>query len=356
MSQRAGFDDGDRHGWNAVFCDRLERMMHGRAAADLAAAPGALVTLPMFLWVPGVAAGRKVNATGPTGGGLRLPVRMTWSCGHAVIVGRDAPVTVRWKAAGLGISASGTTSITAGAGAPAKRRTTVGPAVVCDDLGAPADIIGVWRTKTANGQFLGALVSDGHAASWEARMSIEGYVDRACRLAADFIAREIAEFRGAPTATSVVSDITLENIVTRMLVGTSSDGATGERTGSVTNLLAKSLEPATFWRVDPQRFVRVWLQRDAESEVRRAIGDPWIAPKVRKVATATAAASSRRKYPFRPKTQLKKTKELYNKKYPADRLGDRRLETALTPASDPNVDAVDLEQFAEETAENRLAV
>lgn len=356
MSQRAGFDDGDRHGWNAVFCDRVERMMHGRAAADLTAAPGALVTLPMFLWVPGVAAGRKVNATGPTGGGLRLPVRMTWSCGHAVIVGSGSSVTVRWKAAGLGISASGTTSIATGATVPNQRRTTVGQAVVRGDLGVPIHIVGVHRTKAANGRLIDALVSDGHAASWEARMSIEGYVDRACRLAADFIAREIAEFRGETSATPVVSEITIESIVTRMLFGMSGDGATGERTGSVANLLAKSLEPATFQRVDPQRFVRVWLQRDAESEVRRAIGDPWIAPKVRKMATATAAASSRRKYPFLPKTQLRKTKELYNKKYPADRLGDRRLETALTPASDPNINAVDLEQFAEETAENRLAV
>ena len=78
-------------------------------------------------------------------------------------------------------------------------------------------------------------------------------------------------------------EVTFEQIVDRMTLGYEDEKGV-QREGSAVRLLQLCLEPDAFLRVDPLRRINAHLERDCKVEIRQAIGDTRLGPKIRAVA------------------------------------------------------------------------
>jgi len=329
-----GYADGDRHGWLDTLCGRLERIAVGKDAEQLLqdpAAPGSrrgLVTLPMWAWVPaGHRAGRKGRAL--HGGTLMLPVRIVWDETALTRVVSGEPTAVGWKGQGQGRTLRGSTVLTASA-----------------RLRDPSDTLQAGVPEVLNGRPVGArllrkqltdLVEDGRAAWWEVVMDLEPWVDRSLRRAVSQMSNEFRSATGSTDPDAVpnghivtLSETSLETISTRLLLGSK------ERAGTVERLINACLRQ-NFSNVDPLKFIRVWLSRDALEAVRAGVDDPKVGAKVRRVMEASGA------------TTYKDLIEAYNAIYPKDQLGIGRAERSILVGTDPmatvvNIDDLEVDQ------------
>src|SRR5699024_9606795 len=129
---------------------------------------------------------------------------------------------------------------------------------------------------------------------------------------------------GQPTA--ALDDITLERIRTEVVYGT--DGPSSP----IQRLVERCTRPGTFARVDPEKYVISSVRTDARAAVRKALGDPHVGSKVRRLATEM------------PEADLEDLVAAYRQRYPADRLSTTRAEAALSVAPDANAVTVPLHE------------
>ena len=300
-----------RHEWIDELCARLERVLVGRAADELLTGDAsrltggaALVTLPVWRWLPPrINMGRKtVRADGAT---MLMPVRMTWGTSPLVLV--TGPVQADWSMLGLGHSGAGHVTLIPCEGAP----VLTGDEFPTDgELGVPP------LSRTQLRARLGELSADGRQARWDALMSLETYVTRAVRTAVVSVSYDIAGVPEGAQPAWVLDETASQGVADRMLLGTQT------KKGRVDNLIERCLEPGTFIRVDPLRYVVKDLHRCAEAEVRKTIGDPHIGRKIRAVHRTMPSAS------------LQEIIAAYRARHPGDHLSTVRAERALTAGPD----------------------
>lgn len=297
-----------RHEWVDELCSRLERVLIGRAAEELLAAPlpehAALVVAPVWRWLPPrIDMGRKTRRA--DGNTMLMPVRMTWQPGPLTLVA--APTELAWSMIGLGYSGTGQLKVYPAAGA--------GPLVLADDFPTDGELAAPLLPRRALDLRLRELVADGHQARWDALMSLEWYVQRAVRSAVVSVSYDLAG-PDCLDPTWVLGESGEQAVSDRMLLGTA------DNPGRVHALLERCLRPRAFVRVDPLRYVVTDLHRSAEAEVRKAIGDPHIGRKIRAVRRAM------------PSAPLQDVIAAYRIRHPGDLLSTARATQALSSGAD----------------------
>lgn len=302
-----------RHPWLGGLCARLADIAVGVAARDLltgGALPdhGAVVVLPTWAWaLPGIDVGRK--GIGYDRVPVRLPVRLSYSCGPVLLVARDEQREVSWHGTGMGRTDSGT--ITVG-------ELTDGP--LADDLAdwdaeLPSEVLVTSGPSDSLHTQLTHLVQTGEASRWELLGDLESkYVTKEMTAAAGRVVAEITD-----GASGGLDPVIIETLVARFVYGDPGQ----ENAAPLARLITHALTPSQFTRVDPGRWLTVALRRDAERFIRRYLGDPGVGPKVRRVARETGHSS------------LDKLVAAYQELHPSDRVAHRRATAALSTCVDP---------------------
>lgn len=307
----------NRHPTLQILCARLERIIVGHAAeallenrADLPAFGGVAV-LPSWTWLrPLIDLGRKDKEYG-TGAGLLMPVRTEWSEGPVMVVGSES-MTVNSRTVGMGHAYAGQGRLIARAGNPLTAAPGEAPS-----LAEPLYTgFGPERMIAAA---LKRLVLDGESARWEIIRELEPRVLQTIHKAHSAVSHEIGLSTGI--IQPMLDETGLEEVLSVMMFGYI-DERGDERPGSVFRLLSLCESPTTFVKVDPLRYISKHLRRDAESAIRKKLGDPHIGPKIREIA---------RRF---PNTDISVVVAQYRKVYPKDRLSTNRAQEALSVAPD----------------------
>lgn len=315
-----------RHPGLDVLCSRLEAVLHGRAAEDLLrdvrALPerAGLAILPAWSWQrPLIDVGRKSRAfataetrAGKSAGQLLMPVRNDWAAPMVrVVSGASVPVT--YRTLGMGHQMAGQSKLVSRAGSPAVARVT--------DLPSLAEPVFVGEsTRTRVIHELRRLVEAGATARWELVRSIEPKLVQQLHVAHSAVSHEIGQTSG--NVVPMLDAQGLEQVQNLMMFGEMDEETGKDKPGSVFRLIELCLAPDCFVKVDPFKYMIKHLRRDAETEIRRKIGDPHIGPKVRAVALK------------HPRAEVAVIVEEYRKIYPKDRLSVTRAEAALSVRPD----------------------
>lgn len=284
-------------------CGLLDRMIVGRAARTVrdnlpAGRLAWVVVARTFDWLPAaIDVGRKDRAG--DGGRYLMPHRLDWP-GGPVAVGHGNPDRWPYHRIGLGRDEPGA--------ADTNDPRFFRPTLACVNRAAAI-------------AELDRLADDAHQASWAARMSIEQAVTDAVHAAHTRVRAEISA--SDTYAWPLLDETKLAELADRMLLGT--DGDPDSRVG---RMLERCLAPRAFLRVDPLRYVTVTLRRDAEEEVRTAIGDPRVGRKVRQVARELGTSD------------VEEIVRAYRQVWPADKLAADRARRALDVGPDPMASAV----------------
>jgi hypothetical protein len=321
-------EDGQpqRHAALEALCGRLESILWGRAADTLreAGCPAGewdVVLLPAWDWrLPAMEVGRK-GLDHESGEALLMPVRLDWGGNDALVRLEDPaqrPASYRWTAHSMGWSDAG--ELQPNNSRSASRRGLRDAIVTDGNNSAP----GIRRRTVAD---LDELVRAGRQSQWQLLFSLEPFVTSTVRKAHSAVSHEIGEMTGR--IQSVLHDTGIEQIVNVMMVGEPTAGVAD--TPSVPRLLEQCLRHDRFTKVDPLMFLRRNLRRDAEEQIRRAIGDPRVGPKVRRIARQMPGAS------------LEEIVAAYRLEHPGDKLSTARAEAALQVVSDPMARSVALD-------------
>jgi hypothetical protein len=315
-----------RHPTLETMCGRLEAILHARAAQalldDEASLPqrAGVVVLPAWSWeISLINVGRKDREftpgtrkePGSEPDRLLLPIRNDWSVPLvSVVSGASVPVT--YRAVGMGHQMAGQSKLVIRAGeAPLAR-----PAAV-PSLAEPVFVGEGSRARTLHA--LRQLVEAGVKARWELIRDIEPKVTQYIHVAHSAISHEIGLSAGITQP--MMDEQGLEQVLNLMMFGeVDEDGK--DKPGSVFRLIELCLEADCFVRVDPLKYMGKHLRRDAETEIRRKLGDPHIGPKVRSVAMK------------HPRADISVIVEEYRKIYPKDRLSITRAQMALSVRPD----------------------
>lgn len=238
------------------FCGLLERMLVASAAAAvevdrLPDGPFHFVAAPMWLWrvsaVP--VAGKDRSADGSR---LLMPVRVAHD--GPVLMPVTEAVTVTVAGAGLGLQV--------------RDRVVLDPAV--RDHGTWLYCPGAH----AAGAVLDGIVEDGVAARWEAAMWAEKLVRQAVRRAHAQLSASVHDGPFVP----LLDECALEEVETEVTFGAASG-----LVSPLNRLLERALQPGTFAKVDPLRYLAYNLTRDAFLVVARRVDDPKAGPAIREM-------------------------------------------------------------------------
>lgn len=321
-------DGCDRHSGAESFCNHLAAVLSGRAASALLDAgldegDYGLFELPSWSWAePAIPLGRKALAR--DGGTLRMPVRISWDMGPVVLVPAGSEVTVRWDATGLGRKGTASTVLATTPSAGSMSASDL-PGL---DGPIPSRVHAMVIPSTRARRELERLVEAGTTAWWELLSEIEGFARQEVGSAAGRVAADIAGHDHV-----VLDPVALDAIVDSMMFGAEGEkGQAGQ--GRVIAMLERAMRPHEFKAVEPTRWLRMTLARDAEAEVRRAIGDPHIGRKVRSMARELGPEKV---------ADLEEFLRVYADRYPGDGLAVRRAADALTAMAEPLMAADHLE-------------
>lgn len=321
-------EDGQpqRHAALEALCAQLESILWGRAAEALREAgwPAGewdVVLLPAWDWrLPAMEVGRK-GLDHESGEALLMPVRLDWGGNDALLRLADPagpPPSYRWTAHSMGWDDTGELQPDSSRSAP---HQWIRDGIV---TGGNNSAPGISRCAVED---LDELVRAGRRSQWQLLFSLEPFVTSTVRKAHSAVSHEIGEMTGR--FQSVLHETGIEQIVNILMVGEPTAGEAD--TPSVPRLLEQCLRHDRFAKVDPLMFLRRNLRRDAEDQVRRAIGDPRIGPKVRRVARQMPGAS------------LERIVAAYRLEHPQDKLSTARAEAALQVGSDPMARSVALD-------------
>lgn len=325
----------DRHQKVDSICERLHRILAGRSAEVLLAEAdasggaslpdfGRIAVLPSWTWLHSrVNVGRKDR--GDDGRRLLLPVRAMWSPGSVVVVAEGTDSTLNWTAVGMGHTGMGTCEISANASGSRYDESDQG-------MNTPPKVLNLSpESRMSMHRELEHIVTDGRQAWWDLMMDIEIVLERALHRAHAHISAEIAgtDFQTADF-NAVLDPIGLQTVKDKMSVGDEDTTST-----VIERLIEKCLTPTTFLNVEPTRYINITLDRDSKAAIRKAIGDPHVGPKIRKLAREVGH------------TDLPLLVSEYNKQHPADRLSTRRAAAALTVQPDPMANRTNYEDIDE---------
>lgn len=315
-----------RHPGLELVCTRLEAVMHGRAAEDLLrdvrSIPerAGIVILPAWSWErPLIDVGRKDKAfasaearAGKAAARLLMPVRNDWSAPMVrLVAGASVPVT--YRTLGMGHQMAGQSRLVTRPGSPVVARV--------EDLPSLAEPVFVGESTRARVTHeLRRLVEAGNTARWELIHSIEPKLAQQLHVAHSAVSHEIGQTSG--NVVPMLDAQGLEQVQNLMMFGEWDEESGKDKPGSVFRLIELCLAPDCFVKVDPLKYMVKHLRRDAETEIRRKIGDPHIGPKVRAVALK------------HPRAEVAVIVEEYRKIYPKDRLSVTRAEAALSVRPD----------------------
>lgn len=313
-------DSSRKHPSLEVLCARLERIMHGQAAqaildaGDLPERAG-IVTLPAWSWKhPLIDVGRKDKAHG-TGERMLMPVRNNWDTPMVVLVADEA-VPVAYRTRGMGHATAGQSKLV--------RRPGQAPVSGVTALPSLAEPVFVGAgIPSRNAAYLTALVKAGDSARWEILADLEPKLRATVYKAHSSVSYEIGLSTGV--VEPMLDELGLEQIVDAMMYGELQDDGDVETFGrdkgkpsAIFRLIELCLEPDCFLRVDPLRYMTKHMRRDAETQIRRRLGDPHIGPKIREIARR------------HPRAEIADIVEAYREVYPKDRLSLPRARAALS--------------------------
>lgn len=249
-----------------LLCARLHAMVVGRDAQALLEggpalwpAQGHLLVLPTWVWAePRVSLGSKAKHL------PHAPLRVCWTGESSVcVLPAHAVACIGWSARGLG-----------------------------RDLRDHHDYHpGDGTTTTLSREEIAAALTDlaaaGDRARWDLISWIEPRLEQALRSAHASVSVELG---GGREDHHHFDQTALEAIRDRMLLGETTTGRPAR--GQVAQLLERCLKADTFRRVEPMRYIKEALRRDANAQIRRALGDPHIGRVIRKVARGMGIESS----------------------------------------------------------------
>lgn len=297
-----------RHPWMMRTCAHIERILLGRAAAELleeaARTPPShdvsLVVLPVWGWsLSKVDVGRKDRDPHNPGQRLLTHVRLEWTGGPLALL-EGEQIMVEMAGIGLGHSVLSRVLLDPAAS----------PGTLEDGSLEPSS---TWGPETvgwsAVRRRLHDLVRDGDMAYWDFLGHLESKLDNLLNHANAATGAHL----GYPGA--ALDEVSLDLVRTQMVLGED------DKLSRVRRLVERCLRPDAFARVDVERYVVVSMRRDAGEEIRGAIGDTHIGAKIRRVAADLKAAGTL--------TSIDALIEEYRARYPGDRLSVKRATTAL---------------------------
>jgi len=287
---------------SSQLCTLLDQMRWARAATclDRPTRPVRVHALPPTMWInpaPGTG-GAKVAADGV------LPATITWNDGPLHITGADDETHAGWEVAAAGTTRTGSIQLAPGPapdGRPDRRMWRAHHAPVL--------------TSREAARTLDQLHETGQLARWQMLASLEDLAHRQVGTVATAIFREVADVPDTEVAPALLDHQQLEVVVTDVIYGRS--GADSR----ILRSLDRCLDPATTRTVDPIRYLTTQVRRDLADQVRVAIGDPQVGPRVRRIARNLGTGAS-----------LEQIIDRYNQVHTSDRISTTRAIRALTVA------------------------
>ncbi|APX31741.1 hypothetical protein BH708_02310 [Brachybacterium sp. P6-10-X1] len=290
-------------------------MSWARAAAEYArpSRPVRVHALPPTMWIRPArgTGGAKAAADGV------LPAAITWHGGTVRLAGTEESPSTEWGVDAAGTTLSGSTRLAPGEGLVGRPEERMWPIHHAPPL-SPREA----------GRILDGLQEAGQLARWQLLSSLESLAHRQIPAVATSIFREVADVDEAQVAPALLDAQQLEVVVTDVIYGTS--GADSR----ILRSLERCLDPATTRKVDPIRYLTAQVRRDLADQVRVAIGDPQVGPRIRRVARALPAGAS-----------LESIINRYNQVHPCDRISTTRAIRALTVA--PSIESTALRDVFE---------
>lgn len=306
----ATWSAGERHGWLAEFCPRLEIMLHGRDAAAVNGKAGelaaAVVLLPMWRWGTSVIdVGRKDRAA--DGGQLLMPIRMMWSLdGHdtsSVQVLDEGIHHFSWRTIGLGVTMRGDMDVTVTGRPGDLMRVECGDGVPPQTLAVglahnPRFLLEQLSVAGAEAKFrMLADKSDDDGSDLTGGLSLAPWVDREIHQAHLHLAKSAAEAAGLDPSIdppALMGEAGYQECRNAMLFGKPRTHAL--RPGSHPSWDERDISPrvpamldrcldAPFDRYDPLIHTSMSLHRDAQDTVKRYVGDCPEGVRIRTVAS-----------------------------------------------------------------------
>lgn len=213
-----------RHPWLARFVPALDALVAVSELDPCASDEAVVWRAPAFTWAPGT------GEQGRKGAGRLMPLRVHWN----VLSG------------GPGV----------------RTGSAVGPGVLLD-VEAEPDPVTVSRLRSAAGD-----------ARWALFRELDFWAAKAVASAHAVRSAEVASNRGVEDV-PLLDPPALEAVADELMVG---------EHGFFKRMLDLIVRPACFDRVDPLRWIRTMLRRDADQAVGRAIGDVLPGPRIRRLA------------------------------------------------------------------------
>ncbi|GAA1486216.1 hypothetical protein GCM10009625_30200 [Brachybacterium fresconis] len=289
---------------SAQLCTLLDQMIWARCAKEQARPRHRvrLHALPPTMWIRparGVG-GHKANRTGT------LPATIAWRDGalRAADPARVDSVAAGWSVDAAGIHLDGAIDLAEGHG----------------ELGRPTGAM--WPTHRAPllsayeaTRLLDEFIEHGELARWTMLTHLERFAHECVHHVADSICREITGVEDHEAAGRLLDDQQLDLVVTHVVYGSSGPDS------RILRSLDRCLDPATTRNVDPIRYLSTQIRRDLADQVRVAVGDPQVGPRVRRVARSLGIGAG-----------LEQIISRYNDLHPSDRVSTTRAIRALTVA------------------------
>lgn len=294
----------DRHSTLDDLCLNLAKVQYSKALEDTRATDGGLVFLPTWVWLPPARdVGRKARE------GNTLPAGISWNVGPVLCLDQEATITIEWRMVGLGYDQSGHTTLSCG--------THLEVQFDQDTDVIPSHVTVPYQGAHRNARAVAEACREGHSAQWEFLTYCERWAHRAIAKATHTVefglldVDPIEHDNTTPTL-SIIDDTEVDRLTSKLVYGEGD-----AKDSHMLRLMNRCLKPATFAGVDPLRYVRSSIARDARNLVQQRLGDPRIGSRVRDFYRANDGLS------------LGELIDEYNAKYPADRLDTKRAVTSL---------------------------
>lgn len=315
-------------------CTGISRILAGRSAQTLLDSyadgtgftpdRGAVVVLPTWAWCPpGVSVGRKTNTSGET----LMPVRISWPDDiSVVVVDENETLTLPWTAYGLGVRLSGSCEVKARISTPLNTaphhagRTGPGSRI-------EGEIVGGIEIEAA----LHQLVEDASTAKWTLLSAWERNVLQDVQKTNASMSYQVQQLATDVTGVKLPPGTVLDPHTLESVTATITYGHDGETTSPILELLNRVLDPATFVKVDPSRYVRTRIRQVAVLGVHRAAGETEVGARVRRLAIELST------------DHVGEITAAYRKRHPADRMGEARVRAALELRPSRHVSLPDLD-------------
>lgn len=316
--------DSDNHPDIEVVCGYIQSIIVARGAQSLLDSgnlpvSGSVVVLPVWTWMhSAISVGRKDRAS--DGGRLLMPVRLSWSHPSVLVVAENTVVHANYTLLGMGHSGAGATTVSSSMTGSSRHALMDGQLLPSVHSVRP-------MSERRMLHELNKLVEEGNIAQWEMTMWLDKWTQHIVSVAHAAICFDVFE---TPVEYKHLLDKTTLSAIADVIMFGAVDvpGEKDAKESAFARMLERCLSPNTFIKVDPLRYILCTLRENADRAVRARIGDPFIGPKIRKVA---------RQHNL---TDISEVVSVYRGLYPKDRLRQERAIRALSVLPDLMADAM----------------